>query len=102
MEKTKRKKRFFSFTAIFKSVLPFANRGRAMRHKESASGRGLREAALLVLFVLCQISSARILTGTVTDDDGQPVVGANVVVRQGGVRGVTTDEKGQYLSLIHI
>ena len=53
-------------------------------------------AAVLLFLCLCGALQARILKGTVTDSEGQPIIGANVVVRQGGVRGVTTDGKGQY------
>ena len=52
--------------------------------------------AVLLFLCLCGALQARILKGTVTDSEGQPIIGANVVVRQGGVRGVTTDGKGQY------
>lgn len=56
----------------------------------------IRYAPLLLALLLALPASARILSGTVQDDEGQPVVGANVVVRQGGVSGVTTDAKGHY------
>ncbi|MCQ2266810.1 MAG: SusC/RagA family TonB-linked outer membrane protein [Bacteroidaceae bacterium] len=49
-----------------------------------------------ILLVSLTAVQARIVTGTVLDEEGQPVIGANVVLRAAQTRGTTTDGKGTY------
>lgn len=51
--------------------------------------------ALPILAMPQQKDAARIVRGTVTDENGQPLAGATVLV-QGTVTGTTTDAKGVY------
>ncbi len=50
---------------------------------------------VLMLWLMPEIQ-ARIITGTVVDEDGAPLVGVNVVVRADKVRGTTTNKDGHY------
>ena len=46
--------------------------------------------------LLPAVAEARVVTGVVTDDEGQPVEGANVVLRGQRSVGTTTDASGRY------
>ena len=73
-------------------------------YKYSFGGRIMRKLRMLIALVLlpammfAQSTTAK-LAGVVADADGNPLVGANVVV-EGSNLGAATDELG--LSLIHI
>lgn len=50
----------------------------------------------LALAMLPALAEARVVTGTVTDDEGAPIAGANVVLRSQKTVGTTTDLNGHY------
>lgn len=51
---------------------------------------------LAAAMLLPSVAEARVVTGTVTDDEGQPVEGANVVLRGQRNVGTMTDASGRY------
>lgn len=50
----------------------------------------------LAVMLLPAVAEARVVTGVVTDNDGAPIVGANVVLRSQRTVGTTTDAEGRY------